>query len=161
MADRASRFVDAMIVLRVRVQSLDPDTVIGMKLDGLASPTMNEHERNLAALFEGMDEITVREFLIAAIRKVRANPVNRPSTEKKDLTTIQHELLPMLRARDNAPNVPESPCGFLTDYLGWDHPLVGSERAFTLRPASYAPSGSWLHRQQRSSRIVIAETAAS
>jgi len=83
MADRASRFVDAMIVLRVRVQSLDPDTVIGMKLDGLASPTMNEHERNLAALFEGMDEITVREFLIAAIRKVRANPVNRPSTEKK------------------------------------------------------------------------------
>jgi hypothetical protein len=83
---------------------------------------MNEHERNLAALFEGMDEVTVREYLIAAVRKVRANPVNRPSTEKLHLTTIQRELLPMLRARDNAPNVPESPCGFLSDYLGWDHP---------------------------------------
>lgn len=83
---------------------------------------MREHERNVAALFEGLDEVAVREYFIAAIRKIRSNPAKRVSTEKLDLSTIQHVLLPMLRARDNAPNVPESPTGNLSDYCQWDHP---------------------------------------
>jgi hypothetical protein len=86
---------------------------------------VNQDEQNFAALLSGLTDRQVREFCIEAVRRVRKQG-DKASTVRLDPTTIQYELVKILREHHNKQNEAHVPVSSLLFSLNsdWATPIL-------------------------------------
>jgi hypothetical protein len=86
---------------------------------------VNEHERNFAELLAGLTDRQVREFCIEAMRRVRRTG-DKASTVRLDPSTLQRELVAVLREHHNRKHENHVPLASLLMHVAedWATPIL-------------------------------------
>jgi hypothetical protein len=86
---------------------------------------VNQDERNFADLLSGLTARQVREFCIEAVRTVRSKG-DKASTVRLDPTTIQYELVTILRKHHKRQDQAHVPVASLLMHLSedWATPIL-------------------------------------